>query len=116
MSEPFVQGGAAGETAATEHWRQAVGAITGDARRLINRVVEANRIYRGNRIADVIAATEVGAAVPGAAMSKEQAQVWAALIAALLAFVSTEITPGMTIEDGLYAMWPAPPPEPLPAP
>lgn len=108
-AEPFVQGSSVDTTAPAEFWRRSVENITTSARDILRNVEEARRIYRGNRIVDLITATADGAAVPGTTMSKEQAIAWAGMVEAVAAFMATEVSPGFTIEDGLYAMWPAPP-------
>jgi hypothetical protein len=107
MSDPFVSGTSAiGDAAPAEYWRREVAAITTDARSILKRVAEAQRIYRGNRLAVLISATESGAAVAGTTMSKEQAEALAVMVNAVQGFMATEVSPGFTIEDGLYAMWP----------
>jgi hypothetical protein len=88
------------------YWYEQVNGITADARRILKAVDEAKRIYKGNSLATVIAALEAGQAVPGTTMSKEQAATWAAMVEAIAGFLQQEIAPGMTIEDGLYAVWP----------
>ncbi len=108
MSEPYVVGTSTIETPATEIWKRSVEAIQSTARTVLRDVAESQRIYRGNKLALVIAATPDGAAVPGTTMSKEQAVAYAAMIAAVATFMATEIATDFTIEDGLYAMWPPP--------
>lgn len=102
----IISGTTAIQAAPAEHWRREVEAINGDARKILLRVAEAKRIARANRIPDVVAALDAGAAVPGTTMSKEQAEAWMAMVVAVDAFLQQEIAPGVTIEDGLYAMWP----------
>ena len=117
MSDPFVAGTSTSQTAPAELWRRAVASITTDAQAILKKVEEAQKIYRGNKLAALIAATAPGAAVEGTTMSKEQAEAWAALVAAVVVFKDAEVQPGLTVQDGLYAAWPAvaPPPAP-PAP
>ncbi len=117
MSDPFVAGTSTSQTAPAELWRRAVAGITTDAQSILKKVEEAQKIYRGNKFAALIAATAPGAAVEGTTMSKEQAEAWAALVAAVVVFKDAEVQPGLTVQDGLYAAWPAvaPPPAP-PAP
>lgn len=106
MPEPYVPGTTTETTAPAEYWRRQVQSITDLARTILVNVEEARRIYRGNRLGEVIAATPAGAAVPGTTMSKEQAVAWAAMVDAVAGFLQQEIGEGLTIEGGLYAMWP----------
>ncbi len=106
MSDPFVLGTDTTQTPPAELWRRAVATITTDAQGILRKVEEAGKIYRGNKIAALIAATAPGAAVPGTTMSKEQAEAWAVLIDAVKVFMATEVQPDFTVQDGLYAVWP----------
>jgi len=56
----------------------------------------------------LIAATDPGKAVPGTMISHEQATAWLLMVEAVAAFLASEIVEGISVEDGLYAMWPAP--------
>ena len=106
MSAPYVLGTDTTQTPPAELWRRAVATITTDAQAILRKVEEAGKIYRGNKLASVIAGTPTGAAVPGTTMSKEQAEAWAVLVAAVDTFKATEVLPGFTVQDGLYAVWP----------
>jgi hypothetical protein len=106
MSDPFVTGTATTQTAPAELWRRAVAGITTDAQSILKKVEEAQKIYRGNKLAALINATAPGAAVAGTTMSKEQAEAWALLIEAVKVFMAIEVQPDFTVQDGLYAVWP----------
>ena len=106
MSDPFVLGTDTTQTPPAEVWRRAVATITTDALGILRMVEVAGKIYRGNKISALIAATAPGAAVPGTTMSREQAEAWALLIDAVQAFMATEVQPDFTVQDGLYAVWP----------
>ena len=106
MSDPFVLGADSTQTPPAELWRRAVATITTDAQVILRKVEEAWKIYRGNKLASVIAGTPTGAAVPGTTMSREQAEAWALLIDAVKVFMATEVQPDFTVQDGLYAVWP----------
>jgi hypothetical protein len=69
-------------------------------------VEEIQKIFRGNRLSLLIAATAPGEAVAGTTMSREHAEALVALVAAVVGFANTEVQPGFTVQDGLYAEWP----------
>lgn len=106
MTTPYVSGTGQPQLAPAEYWRLEVEAITKDARNILLRVQEAKRIARANKIAELVAATPAGAAVPGTTIGQEQALAWLAMVDAVAGFLATELHPDFTIEDGLYAMWP----------
>ncbi|NTU84858.1 MAG: hypothetical protein HGA45_36750 [Chloroflexales bacterium] len=112
MSDPYVLNTTTVSTAPAELWRQAVAAITKDGQEILRKVAEARKIFRGNKLDALIAATADDEAVRGTTMSGTQARAWLALISIVTEFKDSEVSPGFTVEDGLYAMWPIVSPTP----
>lgn len=93
------------------HWLAEVRGVTDDARRILDRITKAQRIARANRIADLVAATPDGVALPGTTVGRQEAEALLATTAAVAQFLEQEVSDGVTISDVLYAMWPVIEPE-----
>jgi glycogen synthase len=79
--------------------------MTDLSRKILHTTTEAQRIYRANGLAAQIEALAAGEALPGTTMTKEHAQALAQTMQAVSDFLATEVQPGRTIEDMLYAVW-----------
>jgi hypothetical protein len=108
MSDPIVTSSTT-TPSPIEHWRKEVEALTEDARRILERVTKARRMYHANAIADDIAAAATpDHALPGTTMSAARAAALAATTDAVHGFMETVVdaNSGMTVEDVLYKIWP----------